>query len=102
MEKISVLSVLGNIKQNKMQCQVLSQQWFQEKNGLKLAVLYLRKQGGLVYKDMCQHRWPKKKNDIKGFVKSKAAVRRCSSKEVFLKISQYSQENTCVQQTQLY
>ena len=26
----------------------------------------------------------------------KAAVRRCSSEKVFLKISQYSQENTCV------
>ena len=27
---------------------------------------------------------------------SEAAVSRCSSKEVLLKISQYSQENTCV------
>ena len=27
---------------------------------------------------------------------TEAAVRRCSSKQVFLKISQYSQENTCV------
>ena len=26
-----------------------------------------------------------------------AVVRRCSSKEVFLKISQYSQENTCIE-----
>ena len=26
---------------------------------------------------------------------SKAVVRRCSSKYVFLKVSQYSQENTC-------
>ena len=29
-------------------------------------------------------------------LKAKAAVRRCSTKEVFLKISQYSQESTCV------
>ena len=27
---------------------------------------------------------------------SEAAVRRCSSKEIFFKISQYSQENACV------
>ena len=29
-------------------------------------------------------------------VTSEAAERRCSSKEVFLEISQYSQENICV------
>ena len=29
-------------------------------------------------------------------VTSEAGVRRCSSKEVFLEISQYSQENICV------
>ena len=33
---------------------------------------------------------------------TEAIVRRCSSKSVLLKISQYSQENTCVLETLFY